>query len=84
MAIFFAKDALVLILYIAFLVAFRRKEIQGFRPPFLVPLLIFIWFAAEDHVSDWQVRAGYAGGFVAGAALGLYALFELLSSRRSQ
>jgi hypothetical protein len=44
MAIFFAKDLLVLILYFAFLAAFRRKEIQGFRPPFLVPLLIFIWF----------------------------------------
>jgi hypothetical protein len=44
MAIFFAKDFLVLVLYIAFLAAFRRKEIQGFRPPFLVPLLIFIWF----------------------------------------
>ncbi len=44
MTIFFAKDLLVLILYLAFLAAFRRKEIQGFRPPFLVPLLIFIWF----------------------------------------
>jgi hypothetical protein len=44
MAIFFAKDALVLILYFAFLAAFRRKEIPSFRPPFLVPLLIFIWF----------------------------------------
>jgi len=44
MTIFFAKDLLALILYLAFLAAFRRKEIQGFRPPFLVPLLIFIWF----------------------------------------
>jgi hypothetical protein len=44
MAIFFAKDVLVLILYLALLAAWRRKEIHGFRPPFLVPLLIFIWF----------------------------------------
>lgn len=44
MAIFFAKDLLALILYIAFLSAFRKKEINGFRPPFLVPLLIFVWF----------------------------------------
>jgi hypothetical protein len=44
MAIFFAKDALLLVVYISFLVAVRRKVVKLFRPPFLVPLLIFIWF----------------------------------------
>src|SRR5580658_9957468 len=44
MAIYFAKDFLVLIVYISFFVAFRRKEVTIFRPPFLVPLLIFVWF----------------------------------------
>jgi hypothetical protein len=44
MAIYFAKDILVLIVYISFLAAFRRKEVTIFRPPFLVPLLIFVWF----------------------------------------
>ncbi len=44
MAIYFAKDFLFLVMFISFLAAFRRKEVPFFRPPFLVPLLIFIWF----------------------------------------
>jgi hypothetical protein len=44
MAIFFAKDFLVLVVYISFFAAYRRKEVTIFRPPFLIPLLIFIWF----------------------------------------
>lgn len=44
MAIYFAKDFLALIVYISFFTAFRRKEVPLFRPPFLMPLLIFIWF----------------------------------------
>src|SRR5271170_2349519 len=44
MAIYFAKDFLVLVLYISFFTAFRRKEVPFFRPPFFMPLLIFIWF----------------------------------------
>ena len=44
MAIYFAKDFLALVVYISFLAAIRRKEVTSFRPPFLAPLLIFIWF----------------------------------------
>ena len=44
MAIYFAKDFLALLVYISCFAAFRRKEVTFFRPPFLVPLLIFIWF----------------------------------------
>src|SRR5712664_1520730 len=44
MAIYFAKDFLALVLVISFLAAIRRKEITSFRPPFLVPVLVFIWF----------------------------------------
>jgi hypothetical protein len=46
MAIYFAKDFLVLVVYISFFAAFRRKELTLFRPPFLMPLLIFVWFGA--------------------------------------
>jgi hypothetical protein len=46
MAIYFAKDILALVVFISFLAAYRRKEVTTFRPPFLVPLLIFIWFGA--------------------------------------
>src|SRR5437016_1082630 len=44
MAIYFAKDSLLLVIYISFIAAYRRKEVTGFRPPFLTPLLLFIWF----------------------------------------
>jgi hypothetical protein len=44
MAIFFAKDFLLLVVFISFLRASGRRALTTFRPPFLVPLLIFIWF----------------------------------------
>jgi hypothetical protein len=44
MAIFFAKDFLALIVYMSFFAAYRRKEAPFFRPPFLVPVLIFMWY----------------------------------------
>lgn len=44
MAIYFAKDFLALTVYISFIAAHRRKEVTGFRPPFLVPVLVFVWF----------------------------------------
>jgi hypothetical protein len=48
MAIYFAKDGLLLIIYLAFFVAYRNKkgDVQAFRPPFLPVLLIFVWFGA--------------------------------------
>src|SRR6266852_6165434 len=44
MAIYFAKDVLAAIVYLSFFLAYRRKEVISFRPPFLVPVLIFFWF----------------------------------------
>jgi hypothetical protein len=44
MAIYFAKDVLVTVVYLSFFIAYRRKEAPSFRPPFLVPLLLFVWF----------------------------------------
>src|SRR5437764_678482 len=44
MAIYFAKDALLAVVYLSFFIACRRKEAAVFRPPFLVPLLLFVWF----------------------------------------
>ncbi len=44
MAIYFAKDALVLVVYLSLFMAYRRREVVAFRPPFLVPLLLFVWF----------------------------------------
>jgi hypothetical protein len=44
MAIYFAKDFFALIVYISFFAAYRRKEAAFFRPPFLIPVLLFVWF----------------------------------------
>lgn len=46
MAIYFGKDFLVLVVYISFYLAVRRREAKTFRPPFLIPLLLFVWFGA--------------------------------------
>ena len=44
MAVYFAKDFLLLVVFISFLAAYRRGKATSFRPPFLVPLLLFVWF----------------------------------------
>jgi hypothetical protein len=43
MVIYFAKDFLAGIVYLSFFLAWRRKEIQAFRPPFLIPVLMLVW-----------------------------------------
>jgi hypothetical protein len=49
MVIYFAKDILVILVYISFNLARRNaREKVRFHPPFLVPLLIFVWFAAAQ------------------------------------
>lgn len=44
MAIYFAKDFLVAVVYLSFFLAWRRKQLQSFRPPFLVALMLMVWF----------------------------------------
>src|SRR6266852_6525853 len=39
MAIYFAKDFLVAVVYLSFFLAYRRKAVTSFRPPFRVPAL---------------------------------------------
>jgi hypothetical protein len=43
MAIYFAKDFLVAVLYLSFFAALRRRSVAVIRPPFLAPLLLFVW-----------------------------------------
>jgi hypothetical protein len=47
MAIYFAKDALLAIVYLSFFLEYRRKDkgLAVVRPPFFGALMIFIWFA---------------------------------------
>ena len=47
MAMYFVKDVLVLLLYLSFFRALRARRVnlvERFRPPFIVPLLCFIFF----------------------------------------
>jgi hypothetical protein len=44
MAVYFAKDAIVLLLYVSFFRARRHNQGERFRPPFLVLLLCFLFF----------------------------------------
>jgi hypothetical protein len=45
MAVFFAKDVLVAVVYLSFIIAVRRKKtIKIVRPPFFVPVMLLVWF----------------------------------------
>lgn len=46
MAVYFAKDFLLILVYISFFAARRRRnDIAGFKPSFLMPLLVMVWFS---------------------------------------
>jgi hypothetical protein len=59
MAIYFAKDFLVLVVYLSFFAAFRRKEVPLFRLPFLMPLLIFVWFGGMQIFNPASTSVWY-------------------------
>jgi hypothetical protein len=59
MVIYFAKDFLLLVVYISFFTAFRRKDVPLFRPPFLIPLLIMIWFGAMQIFNPASTSISY-------------------------
>src|SRR5580692_7925790 len=44
MAVYFGKDMLVGVVYLSFFIAYRRKKVKIFRPPFFVALAVFFWF----------------------------------------
>jgi hypothetical protein len=60
MAIYFAKDFLVILVYVSFLLARRNsREKSVFRPPFLTPLLVFVWFAAAQVFNPGSTSVFY-------------------------
>jgi len=68
MAIYFAKDVLVAVVYLSFFLAYRRKEVPSFRPPFLVPVLLFVWFGVMQVFNPASTNLMYG-------ALGLKLFF---------
>ena len=86
MAIYFAKDFLFLVVLISFVAAFRRKKVAIFKPPSLIPLLIFIWFGGMQifNPASTSIWYGLMGSeiffyYVPLIILG-YALFNLRRS----
>jgi hypothetical protein len=44
MTIYFAKDFLLLVVYISFFADRRKRKVKLFKAPFLAPVVVFIWF----------------------------------------
>lgn len=61
MTIYFAKDALLLLVYLAFFIARRRsgKQLETFRPPFLPALLVLVWFGAMQVFNPATTSISY-------------------------
>jgi hypothetical protein len=59
----FGKDALAAIVYLSFWVAKRRGQVALFRPPFLVPLVVFFCLAFVQIFNTWtpSVLYGFLG-----------------------
>lgn len=43
LVLFFGKDILAAVTYVSLFIAIRRGREKTFRPPFLIPLAIFVW-----------------------------------------
>jgi hypothetical protein len=45
MAVYFAKDVLVVVVYVSFIIAVRQKKtVKLVRPPFFVAVMLLVWF----------------------------------------
>jgi hypothetical protein len=54
MAIFFAKDVLAVLIYASIYRAIRNRREIGFRPPFLVPISFFFWWAVLEIFNPYS------------------------------
>ncbi|MGA8267246.1 MAG: hypothetical protein WB787_05765, partial [Candidatus Acidiferrales bacterium] len=59
MAIYFGKDALVVLIYVSLFISIRRHRDQIFRPEFAVPLVIFFWFAVVQAFNPYSASPLY-------------------------
>jgi len=59
MAIYFAKDVLAAAVYLSFFLAYRRKEVTSFRPHFLMPVLLFVWFGVMQVFNPASTNLAY-------------------------
>lgn len=72
MAVFFAKDFLIGVTYVAFISAAQRGQAKIFRPPFMMSLSLLMWLAALQifnpnspsflyGILGWKLYFYYAG-----------------------
>src|SRR5437016_364563 len=59
MIIYFAKDFLALALYLSFFVARRSTLTKLYRPPFLIPLLVFFWYCVIQALNPASTSIFY-------------------------
>ena len=64
MAIYFAKDFLLLVVYISFFADCRKRKVKLFKAPFIVPVVIFVWFGVMQifnpaSTSIWYGLMGF-------------------------
>jgi hypothetical protein len=60
MAIYFAKDVLLLVVYISFFAARQRKEVTtSFRPPFRAAVLLLFWLGVVQIFNPYSTTVWY-------------------------
>jgi hypothetical protein len=59
MVIYFGKDFLAAVTYSSLLAAKRRREVDLFRPPFLIPLTLFFFLAVVQSFNSWTPSLVY-------------------------
>src|SRR6266480_6764094 len=59
MLVYFAKDFLALALYLSFFVARRSTLTKLYRPPFLIPFLVFFWYCVIQALNPASTSIFY-------------------------
>jgi hypothetical protein len=54
MIVYFAKDFLIGVAYISFFISKRKRRVDVFKVPFLLPLLLFFWLAVIQAFNPWS------------------------------
>jgi hypothetical protein len=59
MAVYFTKDILIGFAYLSYYLAKRRHRVETFKIPFLIPLMIFFFFAVIQVFNTWSPNILY-------------------------
>jgi hypothetical protein len=57
--LFFGKDILVALIYVAFFIAYRKKKVKIFRPPFMLFLSLFFWLGVLQVFNQYSPHILY-------------------------